>query len=85
MMPELVHMMIFIAPRNAMIQMVGFPASKRAIHLAREPAEWTRVLARQHFQAEGYFSTVGHYDVGTRVSIHQQEEDSRFEPLNLWR
>lgn len=64
---------------------MGFVKSKSAIDLAREPAEWTRILARLHFQAEGYFSTVGHYYVGARVSIRQQEEDSRLEPLNLWR
>ena len=85
--PGHVHMMISIAPKHAVSQVVGYIKGKSAIHLARKYGERKRNFVGQHFWARGYFvSTVGRDDEVIRHYIRNQEkEDQRLEQLNLWR
>jgi putative transposase len=58
--PDHVHMMIAIAPKYAVSQVIGFIKGKSAIHLARVYGERKRNFVGQHFWARGYnVSTVG--------------------------
>jgi putative transposase len=50
-MPDHVHMMISIAPKYAVSQVVGFIKGKSAIHLARVYVERKRNFVGQHFWA----------------------------------
>ena len=55
-----VHMLVAIAPKYAVSEVVGYIKGKSAIHLARVYAERQRNYRGQHFWARGYFvSTVG--------------------------
>jgi putative transposase len=85
--PDHVHMMIAIAPKYAVAQLVGFIKGKSAIHLARVYGEQKRNFVGQHFWARGYYmSTVGRDEAVIRDYIRQQEaEDQRLDPINLWR
>ena len=82
-----VHMLISIAPKYAVSQVVGFIKGKSAIHLARVYGEKKRSFVGQHFWARGYFvSTVGRDQELIREYIKKQDaEDTRLEQLNLWR
>ena len=82
-----VHMLIWIPPKYAVSQVVGYIKGKSAIHLARTYGEKKRNFVGQHFWARGYFvSTVGRDETVIRQYIRNQErEDSRLEQLNLWR
>jgi len=86
-MPDHVHMMIAIAPKYAVSQVVGYIKGKCAIHLARVYGERKRSFVGQHFWARGYFvSTVGRDEAVIRAYIRaQQEEDKKLEQLMLWR
>jgi len=86
-MPDHVHMMLSIAPKYAVSQVVGYMKGKSAIHLARVYGERKRGFTGQHFWARGYFvSTVGRDEETIRQYIrNQEEEDRRLEQLNLWR
>jgi putative transposase len=86
-MPDYVHMMIFIPPRYAVSQMIGFIKGKSAIHLARVYGERKRNFVGQHFWARGYFvSTIGRDEAVIREYIQKQEqEDLRLDQMNLWR
>jgi putative transposase len=56
-----VHMLLRIAPKYAVSQVVGYIKGKSAIHLARVYGERKRNFVGQHFWARGYFvSTVGY-------------------------
>ena len=82
-----VHMMISIAPKYSVSQVVGYMKGKSAIHLARVYGERKRNFVGQSFWARGYFvSTVGRDETVIREYIRNQEhEDERLEQLNLWR
>ncbi len=82
-----VHMMIVIAPKYAVSQVVGYIKGKSAIHLARVYGEKKRNFVGQHFWARGFFvSTVGRDEKVIRNYIrHQEAEDERLEQLGLWR
>ena len=84
--PDHVHMMISIPPKNAVSQVVGFIKGKSAIHLARVYGERKRNFVGQHFWARGYFvSTVGRDEATIREYIRAQEkEEARLEQLHLW-
>ena len=84
--PDHVHMMISIPPKNAVSQVVGFIKGKSAIHLARVYGERKRNFVGQHFWARGYFvSTVGRDEATIREDIRAQEkEEARLEQLHLW-
>ena len=85
--PDHVHMMISIPPKNAVSQVVGYIKGKSAIHVAREYGESRRNFVGQHFWARGYFvSTVGRDEELIREYIRQQEaEDKRLDQMQLWR
>ena len=86
-MPDHVHMLIWIPPKYAVSQVVGYMKGKSAIHLARVYGEKKRNFVGQHFWARGYFvSTVGRDEGVIREYIRKQEaEDRRLEQLQLWR
>jgi putative transposase len=86
-MPDHVHMMISIPPKDAVSQVIGFIKGKSAIHLARVYGERRRNFVGQHFWARGYFvSTVGRDEQLIREYIRNQEkEDERLDQLGLWR
>ena len=85
-MPNHVHMMISIPPKNAVAQVIGFIKGKSAMHLARVYGERKRNFVGQHFWARGYFvSTVGRDEQVIREYIRkQEEEDQRLEQMKLW-
>ena len=84
-MADPVHMLVAIAPKYAVSEVVGYFKGKSAIHLARVYAERQRNDWGQHFWARGYFvSTVGRDETMLRAYIqHQEAEDQRLEQLNL--
>ncbi len=84
--PDHVHMMITIPPKDAVSQVIGYIKGKSAIHLARVYGERKRNFVGQHFWARGYFvSTVGRYEEVVREYIRKQEEDDkRLDQLGLW-
>lgn len=86
-MQDHVHMLISIPPKYAVSQVIGYLKGKSAIHLARVYGEKRRNFVGQHFWARGYFvSTVGRDETVVREYIRKQEdEDRRFDQLNLWR
>ena len=86
-MVDQVHMMLSIAPKYAVSNVVGSIKGKSAIHLARVYGERKRNFVGQSFWARGYFvSTVGRDETVIREYIRNQEqEDNRLEQLNLWR
>ena len=86
-MPDHVHMMIAIPPKQAVSQVVGYIKGKSAIHLARVYGERKRNFVGQHYWARGYFvSTVGRDEATIRAYIrHQEQEDQRLAQLNLLR
>jgi putative transposase len=86
-MPDHVQMLISIAPKCAVSQVVGYIKGKSAIHLARVYGERRRNFVGQHFWARGYFvSTVGRDEATIREYIrHQEHEDQRLDQFNLWR
>jgi putative transposase len=86
-MPDHVHMLIWIPPKYAVSRVVGYMKGKSAIHLARVYGEKKRNFVGQHFWARGYFvSTVGRDEGVIREYIRKQEaEDRRLEQLEFWR
>jgi REP-associated tyrosine transposase len=85
-MPDHVHMMISIPPKYAVSQVIGFIKGKSAIHLTRVHGERKRNFLGQHFWARGFVSTEKRDAAGIREYIRKQEqEDSRLDPLNMWR
>ena len=84
-MPDHVHMMISIAPKYAVSQVIGFIKGKSAIHIARMYAGRKRNYVGQHFWARGYFaSTVGRDEQVIREYIrHQEKEDRRVDQMQL--
>jgi putative transposase len=85
-MPDHVHMMLAIAPKYAVSQVVGYMKGKSAIHLARVYGERKRNFVGQHFWARGYFvSTVGRDEAMIREYIRNQEKaDEKLEQIKLW-
>ena len=85
--PDHVHMMISIPPKYPVSQVIGYIKGKSAIHLARVYGEQKRNFVGQHIWARGYWvSTVGRDEKVIREYIRkQEEEDRRFDQLNLWR
>lgn len=86
-MPDHVHMMLRISPKDAVSQVVGYIKGKSAIHLARVYGERKRSFVGQSFWARGYFvSTVGRDEQVIRAYIRNQEaEDRRLEHFQLLR
>jgi putative transposase len=86
-MPDHVHMMLSIPPKQSVSQVVGFIKGKSAIHLARVYGERKRNFVGQNFWARGYFvSTAGRDEAVIREYIRDQEKgDERLDQLGLWR
>ena len=84
-MPDHVHMLLSVAPKYAVAQVVGYIKGKSAIHIARVYAGRRRNFVGQHFWARGYWvSTVGRDEASVRRYIQEQEkEDKRLEQLQL--
>jgi putative transposase len=82
-----VHMLLSIAPKYAVAQVVGYIKGKSAIHLARVYGERRKNFAGQSFWARGYFvSTVGRDEQAIRAYIREQEkEDERLDQIGLWK
>jgi len=84
-MPDHVHMLLSIAPKYSVAQVMGFIKGKSAIHIARVYAGRRRSFVGQHFWARGYWvSTVGKNEAAVRRYIQEQEkEDQRLDQLEL--
>ena len=82
---EHVHMLIAIAPKYAVLQVIGFVKEKSAIHRARVYGERKRIFVGQHFWARGFFvSTVDRDEAVIREYIKRQEvKDTRLDQLQL--
>jgi putative transposase len=82
-----VHMIISIAPKYAVSQIVGFINGTSGTHLAHVYSERKRIFVGQHFWARGYVvSRVGRVEGTIRQYIRNQEkEDQRLEQLYLSR
>lgn len=75
--PDHVHMLISIPPKNAVAQVVGYLKGKSAIHIARTYMGRKKNFTGQHFGARGYFvSTVGAAEETIREYIRRQEQCS---------
>ena len=85
-MPDHVHMLLSVPPKNAVSQVVGYIKGKSAIHLARTYGGRRRNFVGQHFWARGYFvSTVGRDEAAVRAYIkNQEQEDKRLEQLEMF-
>jgi putative transposase len=85
-MPDHVHMLLSVAPKYSVSQVVGYIKGKSAIHLARTYGERKKSFVGR-FWARGYFvSTVGRGEETIWEHIrNQQQEDSCLEQRNLWR
>ena len=78
-MPDHVHMLIEIPPKQQVSSIVGFLKGKSAIAVAREFGGKQRNFTGEHFWARGYaVSTVGFEEAAIRKYIAEQEDD---EPL----
>jgi len=85
-MPDHVHMLLSIPPKDAVSQVIGFIKGKSAIHIARTYMGRRRNFTGQHFWARGYYvSTVGRDEATIRAYIQKQEaEDKRLDQMGLW-
>lgn len=74
-MPDHVHMLIEIPPKQQVSAVVGFLKGKSAIAIAREFGGKTRNFNGEHFWARGYaVSTVGFEEQAIRKYIAEQEQ-----------
>ena len=85
--PDHVHMLLSIPPKDAVAQGVGFVKGKSAIHIARTYLGRRQNFLGQHFWARGYYvSTVGRDEASIREYIQKQrEEDKRLDQLTMFR
>lgn len=75
-MPDHVHMLIEVPPKQQVSAVVGFLKGKSAIAIAREFGGKTRNFNGEHFWARGYaVSTVGFEEHVIRKYITEQEQD----------
>ena len=82
-MPDHVHMLISIPPKQSVTGIVGFLKGKSSIWVAQNIANKKRNFAGHKFWAGGYFvSTVGANEKTVRAYIQNQEkEDKRLDDL----
>ena len=85
-MPDHVHLLLSIPPKYAVAQVVGFIKGKSAICVARNFGNRRKNFTGEKFWARGYFvSTCGKDDEEIKEYIkHQEQEDKRFDQLNLF-
>ena len=81
-----VHMLISIAPKYSVSQVVGYIKGKSAIHIARQYFGRKKNFIGQELWAKGYHvSTVGRNEEAIRKYIKEQErEDRRIDQLKLF-
>ena len=81
-----VHMLLSIAPKYAVAQVLGYIKGKSAIHIARTYLGRRQDFTGQHFWARGYYvSTVGRNEAAIREYIRrQQAEDQRLDQLEIF-
>jgi len=86
-MPDHVHILLFIPPKYAVSEVVGYIKGKSAIHLARTYGEHKQNFVGQSFWARGCLvSTVGRDEAVIREYIRNQEvEDKRLDQLKMWK
>lgn len=84
-MPDHVHILISIPPKESVAQAIGYLKGKSAIEIARRFGRVRRNFTGQHFWARGYFvSTVGRDEEVIRTYIqHQEIEDRRQDQLKF--
>ena len=84
-MPDHVHMLIWVPPKLAVSAAVGYIKGKSAIHVARHFMKRERNYTGQRLWARGYFvDTVGRDTEVIRRYIREQEtEDTRLDQLEL--
>ena len=76
--PDHVHMLMEIPPKQQVSAVVGFLKGKSAIAIAREFGGKTRNFTGEHFWARGYaISTVGFEEEAIRQYIREQEDDEQ--------
>ncbi|MDF1527458.1 MAG: IS200/IS605 family transposase [bacterium] len=82
-----IHIYLFIPPKYAVSQVIGYMKGKSAIHIARTYGGRARNFVGQHFWARGYYvSTVGRDEKMNRDYIRRQEAgDRRLDQLQLLR
>ena len=84
-MPDHVHMLIQIPPKDAVSAVVGYIKRKSAIHVARDFMKRERNYTGQRLWARGYFvDSVGRDIEVIRCYIREQEaENRRLDKLEL--
>lgn len=84
-MPDHVHMLIWIPPKYAVSNVVGYIKGKSAIHVARHFLKRERNYGGQSLWARGYsVDSVGRDTEVIRKYIREQEdEDKRLDQLEL--
>ncbi len=85
-MPDHVHMLISIPPKQSVSQILGFIKGKSSIWVAQNIAQKQRNFVGHKFWARGYFvSTVGADEKIVRAYIQNQEsDDKRLDELSLF-
>lgn len=85
-MPDHVHMLISIPPKQSVSQILGFIKGKSSIWVAQNIAQKQRNFVGHKFWARGYFvSTVGADEKIVRAYIQDQEsDDKRLDELSLF-
>ncbi len=84
--PDHVHMLIWIPPKYAVSNVIGYVKGKSAIYVARHFQGRQRNFTGHKLWARGFFvSTVGIDDETIREYIRsQEEEDKRLDQLELF-
>ena len=79
-------MLLSVAPKYSLAQVVGFIKGKSAIYIAKNFGAKRRNVTGHSFWARGYFvSTVGRDETVIRNYIKNQEkEDKRIEQFSLF-
>ena len=84
--PDHVHMLMAIPPKDAVSQVVGYIKGKSAIHMAQVYGERKQNFVGQHFCARGFYVSTagGDEEVVRKYLREQEEEDKRLEQMGLW-
>lgn len=85
-MPDHVHMLISIPPKQSISTIVGFLKGKSSIWVAQNIANKQKNFAGHKFWARGYFvTTVGVNEEIVRKYVQNQEsDDKKLDELNLF-
>ena len=85
-MPDHIHMLISIPPKQAVASILGFVKGKSSLWVAQNIANKKQNFVGHKFWARGYYvSTVGADEKTVRAYIENQEsEDKRLDELSLF-